>query len=35
MHGGRLEQIAAPTELRDAPATDYVRALLARARVRE
>jgi osmoprotectant transport system ATP-binding protein len=35
MHGGRLEQIAAPEELRDAPATDYVRALLARARVRE
>jgi osmoprotectant transport system ATP-binding protein len=34
MHRGRLEQIAAPAELRAAPATEYVRALLARARVR-
>jgi osmoprotectant transport system ATP-binding protein len=33
MHRGRLEQVAAPAELREAPATDYVRALLARARV--
>jgi len=33
MHQGRLEQIAPPPELRAAPATDYVRALLARARV--
>jgi osmoprotectant transport system ATP-binding protein len=34
MYRGRLEQIAAPAELRAAPATEYVRALLARARVR-
>jgi osmoprotectant transport system ATP-binding protein len=33
MHEGRIEQIAPPAELRAAPATDYVRALLARARV--
>jgi osmoprotectant transport system ATP-binding protein len=31
MHRGRLEQTAAPAELRSWPATDYVRALLARA----
>jgi osmoprotectant transport system ATP-binding protein len=31
MHRGRLEQTAAPAELRSRPATDYVRALLARA----
>src|SRR6478672_1221864 len=35
MHQGRIEQIAAPDELHAAPATEYVRALLARARVRE
>jgi osmoprotectant transport system ATP-binding protein len=34
MHRGRLEQVAAPGELRSSPATDYVRALLARASVR-
>ena len=33
MHRGRIEQVAPPAELRAAPATDYVRALLARARV--
>jgi osmoprotectant transport system ATP-binding protein len=33
MHRGRVEQTAAPAELRAAPATEYVRALLARARV--
>ena len=33
MHRGRIEQVASPAELRAAPATDYVRALLARARV--
>jgi osmoprotectant transport system ATP-binding protein len=33
MHRGRVEQVAAPAELRAAPATEYVRALLARARV--
>ena len=33
MYRGRVEQIATPDELRAAPATDYVRALLARARV--
>jgi osmoprotectant transport system ATP-binding protein len=33
MHRGRLEQVAAPAELRASPATEYVRALLARARV--
>jgi osmoprotectant transport system ATP-binding protein len=33
MHQGRIEQVASPDELRDVPATDYVRALLARARV--
>ena len=32
MHQGRIEQVAPPAELRDAPATDYVRTLLARAR---
>jgi ABC-type proline/glycine betaine transport system ATPase subunit len=32
MHRGRLEQIASPAELRERPATEYVRALLARAR---
>ncbi|HKT60407.1 MAG TPA: ATP-binding cassette domain-containing protein [Gemmatimonadales bacterium] len=32
MHQGRLEQVAAPEELREAPATEYVRTLLARAR---
>jgi osmoprotectant transport system ATP-binding protein len=35
MHQGRVEQIAAPDELHAAPATEYVHALLARARVRE
>jgi osmoprotectant transport system ATP-binding protein len=34
MHQGRIEQVAAPDELRDAPATEYVRALLARTRGR-
>jgi osmoprotectant transport system ATP-binding protein len=34
MHLGRVEQIAPPDELRGAPATDYVRTLLARARRR-
>jgi osmoprotectant transport system ATP-binding protein len=33
MHGGRIEQVAAPAELRASPATDYVRALLTRARM--
>jgi ABC-type proline/glycine betaine transport system ATPase subunit len=33
MRGGRIEQTATPAELRAAPATDYVRALLARAGV--
>jgi osmoprotectant transport system ATP-binding protein len=33
MHLGRVEQVAPPAELRTAPATPYVRALLARARV--
>ena len=33
MHRGRIEQVATATELRAAPATDYVRELLARARV--
>ena len=33
MHLGRVEQMAPPAELRVAPATPYVRALLARARV--
>jgi osmoprotectant transport system ATP-binding protein len=32
MHQGRMEQVAEPEELRDAPATEYVRTLLARAR---
>jgi osmoprotectant transport system ATP-binding protein len=32
MHQGRLEQVAPPAELREAPATEYVRTLLARAR---
>jgi osmoprotectant transport system ATP-binding protein len=32
MHQGRLEQVAPAEQLRDAPATEYVRALLARAR---
>ena len=34
MHQGRVEQVASPGELRAAPATEYVRALLARAWVR-
>jgi osmoprotectant transport system ATP-binding protein len=33
MHSGRIEQVALPDELRASPATPYVRALLARARV--
>ena len=33
MHVGRIEQVASPDELRAAPATEYVRALLTRARV--
>jgi ABC-type proline/glycine betaine transport system ATPase subunit len=33
MHRGRIDQIATPARLVDAPATDYVRALLTRARV--
>ena len=33
MRRGRIEQIGRPEELRDAPATDYVRELLQRARV--
>jgi len=33
LRSGRLEQIAPPAELRDAPATPYVRELLQRARV--
>ena len=33
MHTGRIEQVASPDELRASPATPYVRALLARARV--
>ncbi|HET7427554.1 MAG TPA: ATP-binding cassette domain-containing protein [Gemmatimonadales bacterium] len=33
MHAGRIEQVAAPDELRAAPATPYVRELLTRARV--
>ncbi len=33
MRHGRVEQFAAPNELREAPATDYVRQLLQRARV--
>jgi osmoprotectant transport system ATP-binding protein len=33
MHLGRVEQVAPPAELRAAPATPYVRALLTRARV--
>jgi len=33
MHTGRIEQVAAPDELRAAPATPYVRELLTRARV--
>ena len=33
MHAGRIEQVATPDELRTAPATPYVRTLLARARV--
>ena len=32
MHQGRIEQVAPPAELRAAPATEYVRTLLARAR---
>jgi len=35
MHQGRLEQVAPPAELREAPATEYVRTLLARARGQE
>jgi len=34
MHQGRVEQVASPDELLAAPATHYVQALLARARVR-
>jgi osmoprotectant transport system ATP-binding protein len=33
MRQGRVEQVAPPGELREAPATDYVRQLLERARV--
>jgi osmoprotectant transport system ATP-binding protein len=33
MRQGRIEQVAPAQELRDAPATDYVRQLLERARV--
>jgi osmoprotectant transport system ATP-binding protein len=33
MRHGRVEQFAAPEKLREAPATDYVRQLLQRARV--
>jgi len=33
MHEGRIEQVAAPASLAAAPATDYVRTLLDRARV--
>jgi osmoprotectant transport system ATP-binding protein len=33
MHRGQIEQTATAAELRSAPATDYVRELLARARV--
>jgi len=33
MRQGRVEQVASPSVLRDAPATDYVRQLLLRARV--
>ena len=33
MHQGRIEQVATADELRERPATEYVRALLARARV--
>jgi osmoprotectant transport system ATP-binding protein len=33
MRQGRVEQAASPSELRDAPATAYVRQLLSRARV--
>jgi osmoprotectant transport system ATP-binding protein len=33
MHSGRIEQVATPDQLRHAPATVYVQALLARARV--
>jgi osmoprotectant transport system ATP-binding protein len=35
LRGGRIEQFAAPHELLETPATDYVRTLLERARVRE
>jgi osmoprotectant transport system ATP-binding protein len=35
MHSGRIEQNAAPRELVAAPATEYVRTLLVRARVNE
>jgi osmoprotectant transport system ATP-binding protein len=34
MHRGQLDQVAPPERLRDEPATEYVRALLARARGR-
>ncbi len=33
MRQGRVEQVARPAELREAPATDYVRQLLQRARI--
>jgi osmoprotectant transport system ATP-binding protein len=35
MHAGRVEQIASPRDLVAAPATEYVRTLLVRARVNE
>jgi ABC-type proline/glycine betaine transport system ATPase subunit len=33
MRNGRVEQAATPGQLREAPASDYVRQLLLRARV--
>jgi ABC-type proline/glycine betaine transport system ATPase subunit len=33
LHQGRVEQEASPSRLREAPATEYVRQLLLRARV--
>ncbi len=35
LRSGRLEQVAEGATLRDAPATDYVASLLARAGVRD
>jgi osmoprotectant transport system ATP-binding protein len=35
LRGGRIEQVATPHDLLEAPATDYVRTLLEKARVRE